>query len=201
MIVNKLKINKMKNLNIILIIFAFTTLSCKAQHIIPVEKAVEYRNTNEGLLGDKDYVYVKDVNNLLNKYVGVWKGSYNFKNYEFRIIKITEDDGELKKDLLLIRYKITDNIGNTIVSTLNLANNDKYIIKGDYLGKSGSYALSYLGLNAECGQNGDIFISIHGNNYEKMSLFLSVSGEIYYECTTGAVEQVLPIEQMELIKQ
>ena len=188
----------MKTLNIILLIFVFTALSCKAQHIIPVEKAVEYRNTEGGLLGDRDYVYVKDINNLLNKFVGIWKGNYNSKNYEFRIVKITANRKEVKEDMLLIRYKITNNSGVELVNTLNLVNSDKYIIRGDYLAKTGSYVLDYLGLKGECGQNGTIFMSANGN---KMDLFLSVSGEIYPNCTTGEVSQILPTAGIELTKQ
>ncbi|MDA9339700.1 hypothetical protein N9Q68_01880 [Polaribacter sp.] len=87
----------MKNLGIVLMVL-LTTLSCKAQHIIPVEDVVEYRNSEGGLLGDRDYVYVKDINNLLDKYVGTWKGTYSGKNYEFKVIKITDDRDEVKED-------------------------------------------------------------------------------------------------------
>ncbi|QTD36295.1 hypothetical protein JL193_08965 [Polaribacter batillariae] len=187
----------MKKLNIILV-FTLLSLSCKAQHIIPVEKVVEYRNTNEGLLGDKDYVYVKDINNLLDKFVGTWKGIYESKNYEFEIIKITDDRGEVKEDMLLMRYKITDASGNLIENTLNLPNDNMYVIRGEYLAKTGSYVLDYMGKKGECGQNGTIFISANGN---KMDLFLSVDGEIYPECTAGGSDQVLPVNGIELIKQ
>lgn len=187
----------MKKLNIILV-FTLLSLSCKAQHIIPVEKAVEYRNTNEGLMGDKDYVYVKDINNLLVKFVGTWKGIYESKNYEFKVVKVTEDDGELREDMLLMRYKITDASGNTIENTLNLPNDNMYVIRGSYLAKTGSYVLDYMGKKGECGQNGTIFMSANGN---KMDLFLSVSGEIYPECTNQTAEQILPVNGIELTKQ
>ena len=196
---NNLKHKYMKILNIIILILVFTTLSCKAQHIIPVEKAVEYRNSNEGLLGDKDNVYVKDINNLLNKFIGTWKGNYNSKNYEFRVNKITNDRGQVKEDMLVMRYKIIKNSGDELVNTLNLENSDKYIIRGDYLAKTGSYVLNYIGINAECGQNGTIFISVTNN---KMRLGLGVDGEMDSNCTTGPAEQILPTKGgMELIKQ
>lgn len=186
------------------IIFILATLfiifSCKAQHIIPVEEAVNYRNTEGGLLGDRDYVYVKDVNNLLDKYVGTWKGTYNNKNYEFKIVKITTDDGELKKDLLLMRYKITDSSGTVLANTLNLPNTSYYVIRGSYLASSGGYKLSYIGLNSECGQNGTIYISAYGANNTKLQLLLMVRGEIH-DCTTGVAEQVMPTDSMELVKQ
>lgn len=187
----------MKKLNIILV-FTLLSLSCKAQHIIPVEKAVEYRNTDEGLMGDKNYVYVKDINNLLDKFVGTWKGIYDNKNYEFKVQKITEDDGELRKDLLLMRYKITDASRNTIENTLNLPNDNMYVIRGEYLAKTGSYVLDYMGKKGECGQNGTIFMSANKN---KLKLGLYVSGEIYPECTNQPAEQILPVNGIELTKQ
>lgn len=182
----------------ITLVLVFLSFNCKAQHIIPIEDVVNYRNTTDGLLGDKDYVYAKDVNNLLNKFVGTWKGEYESKNYEFKVIKITEDRDEVKEDLLLMRYKITNSFGVIIENTINLPNESVYIIRGDYLAKSGSYVLNYLGFNAKCGQNGTIFISVNNN---KMDLFLSVDGETYIECTSLPAEQTLPVNGIELIKQ
>lgn len=189
----------MKNIIFIAFIISLATMSCKAQHIIPVEKVVDYHNREEGLLGNKDYVYVKDINKLLNKYVGIWKGKHNSMNYEFKVIKITDDRKEVKEDMLLIRYKITDSSGKELVNTLNLPNNNKYVIKGSYLTKYGGYALSYIGFNSKCGQNGSVFISVKNN---KMRLGLHVRGEINPEkCKNRAVEQILPTKGgMELVK-
>ncbi len=186
----------MKKIIFIIVIF-FTIFSCKAQTIILVE---DFENYDREL---PDNVYVKDVNNLLDKYVGVWKGTYLNKNYEFRIIKITDNDIKLqyKEDKLLIRYKITDNVRNELVNTLNLPNDNKYIINGKYLANSGGYLLNYLGLKGECGQNGDVYISIYDTNNIKMKLYLQVDGEIYLNCTTGAVEQILPTSWIDLTKQ
>jgi hypothetical protein len=181
--------------NIIFIIFCFLAIvSCKAQ-IIAVEGFEDYPNELP------DGAYIKDVNNVLNKFVGTWKGTYNNKNYEFEVTKYTRisEIRPLKFDKLLIRYKIIDTSGNIVVNTLNVSNDDKYIIRGSYLAKSGSYVLSYVGLNAKCGQNGSVFINAY--NTDKMELFLQVNGEMYQECTTGAVEQVLPTDWIDLTKQ
>lgn len=198
MIVSKslnFKYKKMKKI-IFIIATIFVIFSCKAQHIIPVEEAVNYRNTEGGLLGDRDYVYVKDINNLLNKYIGTWKGTYNSKNYEFKITKITDDRVEVKEDLLLMRYKIKDSSNNVIENTLNLSNDSPYIIRGSYLSNRDSYVLNYVGFN-DCGQNGTVFITVNGNT---MNLFLSVDGEMGLDCTTGG-EQILPVNGIELTKQ
>lgn len=63
-----------------------TIFGCKAQ-IIPVE---EYRNYLDNEIEIPDGAYIKDVNNLLDKYVGTWIGVQNSKTYEFRISKLTE---------------------------------------------------------------------------------------------------------------
>ncbi|RPD94041.1 hypothetical protein EGM88_12675 [Aureibaculum marinum] len=193
----------MKNILIIIVSLSLTTLSCKAQQIIPVENAVNYRNSEGGLMGDKDYVYVKDVNNLLNKFVGTWQGIYDNKTFEFNVVKITEDDGELKEDKLIMRYKITDSESNVIEDVTSLPNDDTLVMNGGYIAKSGSYVFYYQGKNSDCGQNGDVFISVYGTNHTKMKLFLQVSGEIWSgaDCPDTPIPQILPTEQMELIKQ
>lgn len=57
--------------------------------------------------------YIKDVNNLLDKYVGTWKGTLNGKNYELNFVK-RENFGfseNLKRDRLIGRVKITNSSG------------------------------------------------------------------------------------------
>ncbi|WP_299399128.1 DUF6705 family protein [uncultured Gelidibacter sp.] len=171
-------------------------LSCKAQ-IITLEDFEDYPTELP------DGAYLKDVNNILGKYVGTWKGTYNNQNYEFVVVKTTFENTTLKykHDKLLIRYKITNNSGTVLANTLNLPNGDKYIIRGSYLAKSGSYVLSYLGLNGKCGQNGTVFISVYDVNNVKMKLFLEPYGEIYSECTTGYAGQILPTDWIDLTKQ
>ncbi|QMU65980.1 MAG: hypothetical protein GKR88_17985 [Flavobacteriaceae bacterium] len=174
----------------------FITYSCKAQ-IIAVE---DFENYNQEL---PDNAYIKDINNILDKYVGTWKGIYDSKSYEFKVIKVTENNTDLKykEDLLLMRYKITDSSNNVIESTLNLSDTSNFIIRGNYLSNRGSYVLNYIGLNDECGQNGTIFISIYDTNNTKMKLYLEVDGEMGLDCTSGGVEQVLPTDWIDLTKQ
>ncbi len=191
----------MKHKIILIVVFIFSMISCKAQYIIPVEDGHKYIATEKGFMGDHDYVYVKDVNNVLPKFVGIWKGTYQSKSFEFRITKITTDDGEIKEDMLLMRYKITDSNGNVIEDVLSLPNDDGYVMQNGYVSKNGLYVFSYIGRDMACGQNGWVFAEVYGTNNDKMQLFLAVKGENYPECTTGTAEQILPMEQMELIKQ
>ena len=197
-----LKMKKMKSI-ITLIILVISITSCKAQHIIPVEQGYQYVASEEGFIGNYDYVYVKDINNILPKFIGTWKGVLNNKTYVFKVEKTTIDDGELKEDILLLRYKITNNSNNSIVeNTLTLPNDSPYVMKNGYVAETGSYVFSYIGKDVACGQNGWVFMRILNNtNNLNAKLFLQVEGETYPECTTGAAQQVLPTNWIDLIKQ
>lgn len=178
-------------------LIALSTINCKAQ-IIAVEN---YNNYNNDL---QDGAYIKDINNVLGKYVGTWKGSYNNKNYEFRIIKHTFDNTKLKykEDLLLIRYKITDINNSVIEDTTSLLNDSPFVINGDYYNSNGTYVLTYLGKDYKCGQNGNLYISVFGNTLSKMRLGFYVDGDISVDCQNGVAQQILPTSGgMELTKQ
>ena len=190
-----LKIKNMKNI-IILISLFITIISCKAQ-IIAVE---DYKQYNQDL---EDGAYIKDINNILPKFIGTWKGVDNNKNHEYRIIKETIDYLGIKEDMLLLRYKITNNSNGSIVeNTLSLPNNDAYVMQNGYVAETGSYVFSYIGREVACGQNGWVFMRILNNtNNLKAKLFLQVEGEIYPECTTGGAQQILPLNWIVLTKQ
>lgn len=70
--------------------------------------------------------YVKDVNNLLNKYTGIWKGTLDGKSYEFNFIK-KENFGfedSVKKDRLIGRLKITNANGMIEFDNFNRTDDD-----------------------------------------------------------------------------
>ncbi|MDP2088548.1 MAG: hypothetical protein Q8J84_04020 [Flavobacteriaceae bacterium] len=188
--------------NIFLIGFLIlATLSCKAQNILPVEELVNYWGTNEGI--PKNITYVKDVNNILNKFTGTWKGNYNNLNYEFSVFKITRLSKirPLTFDELIMKHKITDSNGIVIEDTTTLPDDSVYVIKGRYLAKTGSYVLSYIGKDSNCGQNGTVFIGIlSGTRETKMQLFLYPDGETI-DCNKQGVTQILPTEVITLTKQ
>jgi hypothetical protein len=188
----------MKKINILAIIFTLTILSCKAQ-IIPIEEYREYRNKEIEIV---DGSYIKDVNNLLSNFIGTWKGFYNSKNYEFRIIKQTVEYLGIKEDQLLMRYIITDTNGIVLENTLSLPNDSPFVMQNGYIAKTGTYVFSYIGKDVACGQNGWFFFNtLSLSNNTKADVFLQVEGEMYPECTTGEAKQILPTEQIELIKQ
>lgn len=189
----------MKKYIISSIIIAFTLSGCYAQNIIPVEKVVDYIDNPDLGLKDDGVTEVRDINNKLTPFVGVWKGVYENNNYEFRVVKKTEDDGELKEDILLMRYKITNASGAVIENTLSLPDNDVLIINGYYLSRNGSYVLSYVGRD-DCGQNGSIYISTYGINNSRMRFGLYVEGGFDPENCVEEAQQVIP-KKIELTKQ
>jgi hypothetical protein len=83
---NNLKIKNMKKLIIIFGIFSMSIMSCKAQ-IIPIEEHREYKE-NETEIPDGSYL--KDVNDILPKFIGTWVGSYDSKTYEFKMEMLTK---------------------------------------------------------------------------------------------------------------
>ena len=187
----------MKNNILIIVCVALTSISCKAQSILPVEKLVDYRNSNEGI--PESVTYVKDINGLLNKYVGTWIGTYQGKNYEFRVKKIRDDSFGVSIDELEISYIIKDS-SRKIIEDTTKPNSGTYII-GAYLAKNKHhYVLNYYGTKGDCGQNGDVFISVLNRDSNKMWLKLSVDGEMSEDCTAYA-GQVLPTDGIILTKQ
>lgn len=152
---------------VILGFILFFAIACKAQQttsytIVPVEKVIEYMDANTKI---PDNTYLKDVNHLLDKYVGTWKGTYNNINYTFIITKITTDYAnvhlKLQEDRLLMNYIITDASGKTIAnSTVAAPNNDPSISGYYFSNTTHSYFLSYVGKNANCGQKGILDMSV-----------------------------------------
>ncbi len=169
-------------------------LSCRGQQTLPLEtKFVDEIPTG---------TYLKDVNVLLNKYIGTWKGTYENKNYTFIITKYKEEFRGVFSDILIIRYLITSNTGTVLEDTRSLLNENNLVIRGLYFGANfGYYVLGYIGKDAGCGQSGDLFISTSKDN-KQMKLYLATSQDIIdgNKCPKIA-EQILPTKSMFLSKQ
>ena len=139
--------------NLFTILLAFIIISCHAQ-IYPL-------NTSSSDVPDN--AYIKDTNNELDKYVGLWKGSWNGKNVylEFKKNKkyysgnhpyyIDEIVGERK----IINSNGTIEIDR--ISTFDLLNAEFWGMTKSlkYLGK---YSLSFFPKNM-CGKTATIHIT------------------------------------------
>ena len=184
---------------LILGLIIISNLSCKAQNIVPIETKVNYIGAENGI--PETITYFKDINNLLDRYVGTWKGTYATKNYEFWITKITNKPARITEDILLIRYLITDANGTIIEDTRSTPDDGHYLIRGHYLDKS-HYVLSYGGRETLCGQSGEVYIWTLNNNTQ-MKLFLAQDHVLLNseDCPNGRATQILPLQQMLLTKQ
>ncbi|WP_157761307.1 DUF6705 family protein [Chryseobacterium camelliae] len=147
--------------------------------------------------------YVKDVNNLLDKYVGTWKGSLNGKNYEFNFIK-RENFGfedNLKRDRLIGRLKITNS--NGIVEYDNFAKQDN---KLDFYGMNFQkdlkvYLVYFSGGKIDCIDSGYTYLRIKPETPNNMSiLFLPDTDIVTQDCTN--FKTTIPTEKLiNLIRQ
>src|SRR5690606_33969102 len=186
-----------------LVLIACTT--CKAQKPpqqlpIPIEEMIDYMNNDVEI---NDGAYFKDINNVLDKYVGTWVGVYDNKTYEFQLVEFTDSYLGILEDKILMRYKITDSNGNVIESTLGLPDESPYVIQGKYLSETETYyVLLYIGFEAKCGQQGDIFIEVN-NSITEMELYLVPEIEFIFtsDCPNGVVPQTIPTDKITLIKQ
>lgn len=191
----------MKNKKLIGFVIILFTISCKSQSILPLENLVNYINTDTGI--PSQITYVKDINNILDKYVGNWKGNSSDKSYFFQIEKIVEQSEVtgIRYDMLVIKYKITSvKLGEVIVDNLNFPNNHFSVMSGWYLSKSGTnYVLIYQGFDYLCGDRGDVYISI-GQNLNSLQVTFRPKGK-FATCTKKNVPQIMPLEQIYLTKQ
>jgi len=177
-------------------------MSCKAQSIVPIEKKIDYISAENGI---PEGTYLKDINNLLSKYVGTWKGTYGGKVYTFFITKYTYKPLKVTYDLLLIRYLITFSDGKILEDTRNLPNTSPNVIKGDYFGKDlAAYASNYFGKNSQCGNKGTVFIRMKNTTNTQMSFAFEPDKIMISEDTCPGLklaEFTFPKEGLMLTKQ
>lgn len=177
-----------------------STLSGKAQLVLPVETKVNYLNEADGI--PENITYFKDINHVLDKYIGTWKGTQDNKNYEFKITKYTDTFEGLTEDILLIRYFITNSNGSIIIDTRSVADDGFKLIRGDYFRKS-TYLSTYSGEEPLCGQSGNVFLWLTNTYNTEMKLFLEPDKILLDSetCPNGGAIQVLPLSPVVLTKQ
>ena len=173
-----------------------------SQEIVPlasVQEIYSYQKDNNLL---NEYIYIKDVNNILTEYLGKWNAVYNGKEYHFEFLKNTTgiktstgSGRTYKEDQLLMRFQIKEiSSGNILIDNFS-SPLEKIPFGFDYLNKrlvNGQevygdyyYKLFYGGSNANCGDAGYIFISI--NNLSQMVFsFLPIQAVILEDCPGGS---------------
>ncbi|GAA0871540.1 hypothetical protein GCM10009117_06860 [Gangjinia marincola] len=178
-------------------------MGCKAQNIVPVEDLSMYQD--EEYEDFHDGKYFKDVNGKLSKFYGHWRATTSDgKVVDFYITPYVMSDNFTNGtyDKLRIRYTIKNQSGNILADTTDLPDENSYVIRGGFFGPNKvTYQIYYQGLEARCGQNGNIFLAVIGLESTQMKYYYSVAGSIYgSNCPPGGVDQVMPMEQLTFIK-
>lgn len=194
----KINFNKMKKTILLIIIFA--AISCNAQRTISLEQAYEYDMSDEGF--PDDIAYIKDVNNRLDQFVGIWKGNYGGKQYEFRFEKkIKFGEYSIKRDQIIGRAFIKNPNNQIIYNTINTPDNKTYF-SGINMQKT-TYMLDFVA-NDACNDFGVVFIEISKNNPNIMYLNFDRDKTWYdpRKCPNfDSYVPLLPKEKMTLTKQ
>ena len=166
----------MKNTFLIFVFLSVITF-CKAQVIGTLEQLEECAmrpNHDEGCPDLENITYVKDTNNRLNQFVGIWKGSYNGKQYEIKLEKKISykffPTSATSWDRIIGRMLVKDSSGNVIYNSMNKADKDTYF-SGDNFQRR-SYIMTFVG-NYDCLESGNVFIETKLNNPNEMTLYYS----------------------------
>ena len=103
MIVNKLKIIKMKNRLTFILLF-ISVIACKAQSpIIDIEN-YKFRNSKEN-------AYYKDTNNFFNDFEGTWIATKGNKTLKIVLLKkIKSYTGKIYTDYVSGEYEYKENV-------------------------------------------------------------------------------------------
>ncbi len=143
------------------------TISCKSQ-TITIEQLSQCSNGN-----CPNYSAVKDTNNLLNKFVGTWKGtSPDGRIYEFKFTKKNDFSlhGGKPFDMILGRFSVKYYDGATIINTLSSSDTETYFNGGLFVQNLTKYQMYYSGY-AECNDKGYVYLSFPDpNNLNQMRL-------------------------------
>ncbi|GEN66065.1 DUF6705 family protein [Chryseobacterium rhizosphaerae] len=188
----------MKN-KIVYTLLILGIVSCRAQTI-----SLDQLSQCENKPDCPDYVYLKDTNNRLNKFVGIWKGAYtDGRTYEFHFIKKENDGGWFNEkfwDRIIGRFIAKDNVGNIIYSSMN--NNDLNSMSGYYFDKNLiKYQMYYSG-NAECNDKGYVYLSFPDpSNLNQMKLVFMQDMDIIASCPNGYKTVIPDAKGIILIKQ
>ncbi|MFY0630975.1 MAG: hypothetical protein JXR05_11375 [Flavobacteriaceae bacterium] len=187
-----------KTLFILCLIMASTSLTAQ---ILPVEnlKLVKPEDRRTFYTQIEGITHIKDVNGILDKFVGTWKGTFDGKQLEIVVKKYTRDYSEFVKDFhpepllwdqLVLKHKLTNQNGTVIYSTLDKADDSADVMYKEAYRKPTVYSFNYQGENHNCGDNGTVFIFIKSNTQNTQAYFKYLhSGSTSPDCNTyfGAV--------------
>lgn len=185
--------------NIIILFLALLAISCKSQ-IVSLEQAAQCRDNPNCSM---NYNYAKDLNNTLDKYVGVWKGIHNGTTYEMKFnIILYEDFIGIKSDEIKGRLRITvsGNVPLTLFDNFNEPDDAKTHFSG--LGLTTDlqgYRMIFAGpVPKGCINHGTASLRVNPSNPNQMTIkYWSYNDIVVGDCP-GNFSQTFP-EQQEII--
>jgi len=188
--------------NIILTFIILLSFSCKAQSTISLEQAYEYSKSDDGI--PETVTSVKDINNRLNQFVGIWKGTYGGKSYEFHFEKkLNFGNYSVKWDQLIGRIIVKNSSGVIIYNNLSEPEEDISFWGKNFQHRS--YVMHFVG-NYDCLESGDVFIETLPSNPNQMTLYYSQDKDglitSQSQCPNfSTFVSLLPKDKMTLTKQ
>ena len=185
----------MSKINFLLVLI-FTSFNFACSQTLSLEKYSSYFESNNDSELPSDLLYVKDLNNSLDRFVGSWRGTKNDIEVLYQITKTVVSDSEgFLADALKIKYELKNNQTNEILfTTLALPDDDVYVMEGAYyLNKY--YVGYYYGLEG-CGQDGWVYLyhDMSRLNGERLNLSIRLDGEILFpeNCPNGTPPSPIP---------
>lgn len=185
----------MKNI-VVLAMMVLWVINIKAQRTISLREAYKY-NKEEGI--PEGISYAKDVNNELDKFSGIWKGTYDGKIYEFRFDKkIKFGEYDIKWDEIIGRALIKEFNGKILYDDLSVSDKNVRLFGIDF--QNQTYVLNFSA-NSYCNDSGAIFIEIKKDNPNKMRLYFDRDKTIYnaQKCPNYSTYRTVIPENIELI--
>lgn len=164
----------------LLSILTFLTISCNAQTVSLETAAQCLINPN-----CPQYNYAKDLNNSLNKFAGTWKGNYNGKTYEIKLIKGLYSEMGIKRDMLIGRLQVKDSSGNILYNTFTETDDSKTKFSGlNYQPDLKAYRMYFVGNSPfACGEEGHVYLRIKQQTPNSMTISMLQDSDIVWgEC-------------------
>ncbi|HBV13798.1 DUF6705 family protein [Chryseobacterium carnipullorum] len=174
--------------NIFLIALSIITISCKAQ-------TYPLRTFTEIPLN----AYLKDKNNELQSYEGIWKGVFNGKTVYITFKKniyIYDDVLKYYKDNLIAKFKVLDSSSNILFDNTTVSDDKAKIWGGKFRKIDDKYSLIYVDPDL-CNTSGNVIINFTDSSKTKLSWKLNLGSNMittscqYYD--TG-IPEALPKE-------
>ena len=159
-----------------------TIVSCKAQ-TISLDQLSQCESGN-----CPNYTSIKDTNNRLNKFAGIWKGTHtDGRTYEFHFTKKNDFIlyGGKPRDMIIGRILIKASNGTELENTISSIDGQTHFSGVEFDKNLIKYQMYYSG-NAECNDKGYVYISFPDpNNLNQMRLVFIQDMDIIASCPDG----------------